>query len=77
MNPKSGNSNRVSTPSRMESENEVEDMDEGESGLSEDDDDNEREEDRDEAANDSSDDADDPDEEEDSSGKLQLTKINQ
>lgn len=38
MNPKSGANNRVSTPSRVESENEVEEMDEGESGMSEDED---------------------------------------
>ena len=49
----------------MESENEVEDMDEGESGLSEDEDDNEREEDREEPANEA--DSSDDDMEEDSS----------
>lgn len=38
MNPKSGANNRVSTPSRVESENEVEEMDDGESGMSEDED---------------------------------------
>ena len=51
----------------MESENEVEDMDDGESGLSEDDDDNEREEDREEPTNEADSSDDDQDMEEDSS----------
>merc|ERR1712141_879675 len=66
MNPKSGNSNRVATPSRVESENDGDDIDDNESAMSEDDEDNENEEGGDEQANESSDE-DQEMEEEDSS----------
>ena len=71
MNPKSGNSNRVATPSRVESENDGDDIDDNESAMSEDDEDNENEEGGDEQANESSDE-DQEMEEEDSSGKYCL-----
>merc|ERR1711936_278040 len=69
MNPKSGNSNRVATPSRVESENDGDDIDDNESAMSEDDEDNENG--GDEQANESSDE-DQEMEEEDSSGKYCL-----
>ena len=78
MNPKSGNSNRVTTPSRVESENDGDDIDDNESAMSEDDEDNENEEGGDEQANESSDE-DQEMEEEDSSGeyfKEYMLKIN-
>ena len=71
MNPKSGNSNRVATPSRVESENDGDDIDDNESAMSEDEEDNENEEGVDEQANESSDE-DQEMEEEDSSGKYCL-----
>jgi len=66
MNPKTGGNNRVSTPSRVESENEVEDMDE--SGLSEEElDENQDGDDEPAQEGDSSDEDHDMMEEEDSS----------
>ena len=76
MNPKSGNSNRVATPSRVESENDGDDIDDNESAMSEDDEDNENENEEggDEQANESSDE-DQEMEEEDSSGKYCLKRV--